>query len=81
MYIITGLARLSPVSDCTENYRPVLSSERALYMKKKVDVKERKLKSGQRPEREPDTKRNWLTDRRSQYTKLELELEQGLSSD
>jgi hypothetical protein len=36
-------------------------------MKKKVLVRQRKLKSGHWPQRGPDTKTNWPTDRRSQY--------------
>jgi hypothetical protein len=44
------------VNDFTANYRPVLSSERAPYMKKKVIGKQRKLKSGHRPhELEPES--------------------------
>jgi hypothetical protein len=58
------------VSDCTANYRPVLSSERAPYMKKKESVKQRKLNSGHGPQRGPRTKTNWLT-----TIKLELETE------
>jgi hypothetical protein len=40
---------------------------KASYIKKEVIVKQRKLKSGQGPHRGPDTKKNWPTDRRSQY--------------
>jgi hypothetical protein len=32
--MVTGSARLGPLSDCTADCRPVLSSERAPYMKK-----------------------------------------------
>jgi hypothetical protein len=34
--VVTGPARLGPVSGCTAIYRLVLSSERAPYMKKKI---------------------------------------------
>jgi CelD/BcsL family acetyltransferase involved in cellulose biosynthesis len=47
---------------------PILSSERAPYMKKrKVIVKQKKLKSGHGTQRGPNTKTNLLTDLRSQY--------------
>jgi hypothetical protein len=49
--------------DCTANYRPVLSSER----REKVIVTQRIVKSGHLLQRGPDTKANWLSDRRSQY--------------
>jgi hypothetical protein len=55
------------MSDFTANYRPVLSSKRAPYTKKKEIVKQRTLKSGHEPQRAPDTKTNWPTDRRSKY--------------
>jgi hypothetical protein len=35
--MIMDSARLGPVSDCTANYRPARSSERAPYIKKKVN--------------------------------------------
>jgi hypothetical protein len=34
--MVAGSARLGPLSDYTANCRPVLSSERAPYMKKQV---------------------------------------------
>jgi hypothetical protein len=53
--------------DCTANSRPVLSSEKAPYMKtKKVVVTQRNVKSGHLPQRGRDTKTNWPTDRLSQ---------------
>jgi hypothetical protein len=67
------------VLNCTANYRPVLSSELAPYMKKKVIVIQRNLKSGHLPQMELDTKTNWRTDSRLQYNlnlNYELELEQ-----
>jgi hypothetical protein len=43
--MVMGPARLRPLNECTGNYRPVLSSERTLYTKKKkVTVKHRKIK-------------------------------------
>jgi hypothetical protein len=33
--LVMDPAQLRSLSDCTENYRPILSSERAPYMKKK----------------------------------------------
>jgi hypothetical protein len=52
---------------CTVNYRPILSSERAPYMKRKVIVTQRNLTSGHPLQKGPGTKTNWPTDRRSQY--------------
>jgi hypothetical protein len=55
------------VSNYTVSYRPVLSSEREPYRKKKQAIapKERiKIKSVMDPKGEPDTKKNWSTDRR-----------------
>jgi hypothetical protein len=46
--------RLGPLSDCTANYRPVLSSEREPYMKKKEAVKHKKTKSSERGARYQD---------------------------
>jgi hypothetical protein len=44
-YIVMGPARLSPVSDRTANDRPVLSSERAPYIKKnESNCKTKKIK-------------------------------------
>jgi hypothetical protein len=55
-----GFYGLRPLSDFTANCRPVLSSERAPYMKKKLERKKesRKLKSGHGPQKGglPDTK-------------------------
>jgi hypothetical protein len=39
-----GLARLWPVSDCTEKYRPFLSLERALHVNNQATVKLKKRK-------------------------------------
>jgi hypothetical protein len=51
---------------CTVNYRPLLSSERALYMKiKKVIVTQINVTSGHLLQEGQDTKTNWPTDRRS----------------
>jgi hypothetical protein len=44
--MITGPARLGPLSDYTENYRPVLPSERAPYMKKQEIVGIKTINSG-----------------------------------
>jgi hypothetical protein len=56
-----------PVSVCTVNYRPTLSSEREHYMKKQVFVRKKKiLNLIMGPKEGPDTKTNWPTDRRSQ---------------
>jgi hypothetical protein len=53
---------------CTANYRPVLSSERAPYMKrKKVIVTQRNVTSSHPLQKGHGTKTNWPTDRRSQY--------------
>jgi hypothetical protein len=54
---------------CTANYRPVLSSERAPYMKKikKEIVTQRNVTSGHPLQKRHGTKTNWPTDRRSQY--------------
>jgi hypothetical protein len=41
--MVTGSERLGTVNDCTANYGTVLSSERALYMKKQVIVREKKI--------------------------------------
>jgi hypothetical protein len=49
---------------CTANYRPVLSSERAPYMKKKVIVTQINVTSGHLLQKGQDTKTNWPTDRR-----------------
>jgi hypothetical protein len=38
-----GPARLGTVSDCNANYIPILSSERAPYMKKEIIVIEKKI--------------------------------------
>jgi hypothetical protein len=66
--MVMGPARLLPVSDCTANYRSVLSSGRAPYIKREKElVKQRKLKSGHGPQRGSEATTNWLTDRRSQY--------------
>jgi hypothetical protein len=62
-----GPVRLYPVHYCTANYRPVLSSERAPYVKKKeVNCNSKKLKYGHLYQKGPDTKTNWPTDRRWQ---------------
>jgi hypothetical protein len=56
------------VNDCTANYRPILSSERASYMKKKENnCQTKKIKIWQCAPKEADTKTNWPTDRWSQY--------------
>jgi hypothetical protein len=52
---------------CTAKYRPVHSSERALYMKKQIHARLKNVSNliiG--PEGRPDTKTYWPTDRRSQ---------------
>jgi hypothetical protein len=65
--MVKGPVRLWPVSDCTANYRPVLSSEREPYMKKKEsNYHSKKLKFDHLSQKGPDTKTNWPTDRRSQ---------------
>jgi hypothetical protein len=43
-YMIMSPVLLVPVSDCTAYYRPVLSSERAPYMKKPLTVRKKKIK-------------------------------------
>jgi hypothetical protein len=59
-------APLYPVSDCTANYRPVLSSEKALYMKKEEsNCQTKKIKIYQ----------DELADSPSVAIKLEIELE------
>jgi hypothetical protein len=52
-YMVTGLARLGPVNDCTANYRPVLSSERVPHFNNQaiVRLKKRKEKSSHVPQR------------------------------
>jgi hypothetical protein len=51
---------------CTANYIPVLSSERAPYMKnKESNCHLNKLTSGHLLQKGQDTKTNWPTDRRS----------------
>jgi hypothetical protein len=51
---------------CTENYRPVLSSERAPYMKiKKVIVTQINITYVHLLQKGQDTRTNWPTDRRS----------------
>jgi hypothetical protein len=50
---------------CTANYKPVLSSERAPYMKKKVIVTQINVTSGQLLQKAQNTKTNWPADRRS----------------
>jgi hypothetical protein len=50
-------------------------------MKKKVIIKQRKLKSGHGPHRGSDTKTNWPNDRRSQGNlKLNLKLEDSITT-
>jgi hypothetical protein len=73
-----GPARLYLVSDCTASYRLVLSSERAPYMKKKVVVKQRKLKSDHGHRRGRDTKTNRSIESRRQYD-LNLNLNLNLN--
>jgi hypothetical protein len=65
--MIMSPARLEPVSDCTANYRPVLSSERAPYIKNQgtVRLKRRTGKVVMRPKIGPDAKIGWSTDRQS----------------
>jgi hypothetical protein len=63
---VTALTR--PRSNCTVNYRPVLSSERALQNNKAATVWRKyqgkeKLFAG--PRRAPDTRTDWPTDCRS----------------
>jgi hypothetical protein len=41
--MVMGPTQIRPLSDCTENYRTVLSSERAPYMKKQVIIREKKI--------------------------------------
>jgi hypothetical protein len=41
--MVMGPVRLGPVSDFTENYRPVLSSDRAPYTQKQVIVRPKKI--------------------------------------
>jgi hypothetical protein len=41
--MVMGPARLGPVRDCTANYRPLLSSERAPYIKKQEIVRLKKI--------------------------------------
>jgi hypothetical protein len=43
-YMVMGPAGLFPASDCTASYRPILSSERAPYMKKQELVRLKKKK-------------------------------------
>jgi hypothetical protein len=59
---------LWPMRVCTANYRPVLSSERMLFMKKQVIVRKKKeiLNLINGPKEGPDIKTNWPIDRRSQ---------------
>jgi flagellar basal body rod protein FlgC len=50
--MVTGSMRLRPSNDYIANCRLVLSSERAPYVRKKVIVKQRKLKSGHGPDKQ-----------------------------
>jgi hypothetical protein len=59
---------MCPVRDCTANYRPVLSSERAPYMKKKESIcLSKKFKIWLSTPKGNDTNTNWPADHRSQY--------------
>jgi hypothetical protein len=67
--MVVSPPQLCPVTDCTTNYRPVLSSERALYNEEQSNypTKERKKKNlVMGPKGVPDTKADRTTDRRSQ---------------
>jgi hypothetical protein len=65
--VVTSPLRLWPLTDCTTNYRPVLSSERAHQDEEQSNfpAKERKKKNlVMGSKRVPDTKTCWLTDSR-----------------
>jgi hypothetical protein len=65
--MVTGSERLGPLSDYTANCRPVLSSERAPYMKKESNCQKKKIKG-------PDCKAKWRPDSKQVAKLPELEV-------
>jgi hypothetical protein len=60
-------SRLWPLTDCTINYRPVLSSERAPQDEEQRNCPAKKKNLVMGPKGVPDTKTDRPTDRRSQH--------------